>query len=64
MSGGVKRYSDRRHCGQTKAKTGNIKEISRSCLKWATLLTSLAKLVAAIGNLTRIIMDTVASHLH
>ncbi len=62
MSGGVKRTSNKHHCGQTQAKAGkqaNVKAITRNLGKWATLLTSLAKLIAALGNLTRIIIDSI-----
>jgi hypothetical protein len=62
MSGGVKRTSNKHHCEQPQVKAGNqrnVKAITRDFGKWATLFTSLAKLVAALGNLTRIIMDAI-----
>jgi len=62
MSGGVKRTSNKHRCRQPQVKVGiqsNVKAITRDFGKWATLLTSLAKLVAALGNLTRIIMDAI-----
>jgi len=62
MSGGVKRTSNKHDSGQTQAKAGkqrNVKAITRNLGKWATLLTSLAKLIAALSNLTRIIIDAI-----
>lgn len=61
MSGGVKRTSNRHHC-KPQVKAGNqrnVKAITRDFGKWAALLTSLAKFVGALGNLTKIIMDVI-----
>ena len=62
MSGGVKRTSKKHHCGQQQVKAvnqRNVKAITRDIGKFATLVTSMAKLVTALGSLARIIIDAI-----